>query len=292
MAQKAFLRARLWQRVPLVIRAVVIGVLVMVVGVQAWNVVGMFALRTGQPAILVLAGPVILVVYWLFFSGARLGRGAGFWPATQETRRKNFRETSLSPARWGWGLAGALLFVVVFQSSVFTLFRLFPYPAAQFTPPEYVAEIPPVFRWYAIVLASLVAGICEETGFRGYMQRPLEERYGAVPAIAITTLSFVGMHFDQAWIGALCAPAILASVILGILAYASRSLIPSMIGHAVMDVFNFGYWWWQLLGHYDQRPIFETGIDADFVAWASTLVISLSVFPLVIRELRRAATGA
>jgi membrane protease YdiL (CAAX protease family) len=180
----------------------------------------------------------------------------------------------------------------VFQSSVFTLFRLFPYPAAQFTPPEYVAEIPRVFRWYAIVLASLVAGICEETGFRGYMQRPLEERYGAVPAIAITTLSFVGMHFDQAWIGALCAPAVLASVILGVLAYASRSLIPSMIGHAVMDVFNFGYWWWQLLGHYDKRPIFETGIDADFVAWASALVMSLSVFPLVIRKLRHASTGA
>ncbi len=293
MAQNplAYLRAGLWQRVPLAFRAVVIGVLVMVVGVQAWNAVAVFALRAGQPAIPLLAGPAILLVYWLFFSGVRLGRGAGFWPATQETRRENFRETSLSPARWGWGLAGAFLFVAVFQSSVFTLFRLFPYPAAQFRPPEYVAEIPPALRWPVLVLASLVAGICEETGFRGYMQRPLESRYGAVPAIAITTLFFVGMHFDQAWIGALCAPAILASVILCVLAYASRSLIPGMIGHAVMDVFNFGYWWWQLLGHYDKRPIFETSIDADFVAWASTLVISLLLFPLVICKLRQASTG-
>jgi membrane protease YdiL (CAAX protease family) len=292
MAQNssADLRPALWQRVPLAIRAVAIGLLVMVVGVQTWNAVAMFALRAGQPAIPLVAGPVILVVYWLFFSGARLGPGAGIWPATQAARRENFRETSLSPARWGWGLAGGLLFVVVFQSSVFTVFRLFPYPAAQFTPPQYVAEIPPAFRWPYVVLASLVAGICEETGFRGYMQRPLEARYGAVPAIAITTLFFVGVHFDQTWIGALCGPAILASVILCLLAYAARSLIPSMIGHAVMDVFNFGYWWWQLLGHYDQRPIFETGIDANFVAWAGTLAISLSLFPLVIRKLRHAST--
>lgn len=291
MAQSSSHRAGLWQRVPLAIRAVVIGVLVMAVGVQTWNAVAMFALRAGQPAVPLVAGPLILAVYWLFFSGARLGPGAGIWPAAREARRENFRETSLSPARWGWGLAGALLFVVVFHSSVFTLFRLFPYPAAQFTPPPYVAEIPPVFRWPYVVLASLVAGICEETGFRGYMQRPLEARYGPVPAIAVTTLFFVGIHFDQAWIAALCGPAILASVILCVLAYASRSLIPSMIGHAVMDVFNFGYWWWQLLGHYDKRPIFETGLDANFVAWATTLAISLSLFPLVVRKLRRASTA-
>jgi membrane protease YdiL (CAAX protease family) len=276
-----------WNRTPVVIRAVLAGILVMVVGVQAWNGMAMLGLQTGYPWIALVAGPVLLIVYWIFFSGTAIWGRVTIWPATREARRQNFRETSLSPARWGWGLAGALLFVVAFQSSVFTLFRLFPYPAAQFTPPEYVAQIPPALLWSFAVLASLVAGICEETGFRGYMQRPLEARYGVVPAIAITTLFFVGIHFNKAWIGALCAPAILASVLLGVLAYASRSLIPSMIGHAVMDVFNFGYWWWQLLGHYNKRPIFETGVDADFVAWASTFLISLGLFPLVARQLKK-----
>ncbi len=65
-----------------------------------------------------------------------------------------------------------------------------------------------------------------------------------------------------------------------------------MIGHAVMDVFNFSYWWWQLLGHYDKRPVFETGIDANFVASAATLTISLSLFPVVLRKLSQASTPA
>jgi len=72
---------------------------------------------------------------------------------------------------------------------------------------------------------------------------------------------------------------------LGVLAYAARSLIPGMIGHAVMDIFNFSYWWWQLLGRYDRRTVLETGIDVDFVAWASTLAISLALFAIVIGKL-------
>jgi hypothetical protein len=58
-----------------------------------------------------------------------------------------------------------------------------------------------------------------------------------------------------------------------------------MIGHAVMDVFNFGYWWWQLLGHYDRRPISETGIDLDFLVWTGTLACSLSLFWVAVRKL-------
>jgi hypothetical protein len=62
-----------------------------------------------------------------------------------------------------------------------------------------------------------------------------------------------------------------------------------MIGHAVMDVFNFGYWWWHLLGDYNRRPIFETGVDLNFAASAGALVISLGLFVLVVRKLRSAA---
>ena len=151
--------------------------------------------------------------------------------------------------------------------------------------PALLAKIPANLLWSYVILASIVAGVCEETGFRGYMQQPLERRYGPILAIVLTTIGFVAVHLNQTWIGALLFPAILASVMLGVLAYASRSLIPSMIGHAVMDVFNFGYWWWHLLGDYTRRPISETGIDLNFAAWAGTLVISLGLFVFVVRKL-------
>jgi membrane protease YdiL (CAAX protease family) len=272
-------RVSLWSRIPLVVRAAFVGFVVMGVGVQSWSLLAMIGLQNRVAWMPLAAMPALLVVYWLFFSG-RL-----FWPATKAARRENFRETALSSATWIWGLAGALLFVVVFQSAVFTLFRLFPYPVEQFAPPSYVAQIPTALLLPLVVMASLVAGICEETGFRGYMQRPLETRYGPAAAISITSLLFIAGHLNQAWIGALFVPGLLASVMLGALAYASRSLIPSMIGHAVMDVFNFGYWWWQLLGSYNQRPIGETGIDFNFFVWASTLVISLLLFVFVVRKL-------
>jgi membrane protease YdiL (CAAX protease family) len=272
-------RARLWNRVPLVVRAALVCILVTGVGVQSWNLLAMTSLQHRAGWIALVGMPVLLVVYCLFFSG-RL-----FWPATQAARRENFRETKLSSVTWIWGLAGSLLFVIAFQSGVFTLFRLFPYPAEQFVPPAYVAQIPAAFLWPLVVMASLVAGVCEETGFRGYMQRPLEARYGPAVAISLTSLLFIALHLNQTWIASLFVPGLIASVMLGTLAYVSRSLIPSIIGHAVMDVFNFGYWWWQLLGSYNHRPISETGIDLHFCVWSFTLCLSLGLFVVVVRKL-------
>ena len=41
--------------------------------------------------------------------------------------------------------------------------------------------------WWSVysilILISVVAGVAEESGFRGYMQAPLEKRYGPVVAI-------------------------------------------------------------------------------------------------------------
>ena len=265
----------LWSRIPLVIRAIVLGLLVAEVGITSWGIL----LVGTSPLVAVVAMPVLLVLYWLIFSGQV------FWPATMPTRRENFRETSLSTATWMWGLGAAALFVVALESSIFTLFRLIPYPAEQFVPPAMFEGVPTAGLWAALVVASLVAGICEETGFRGYIQRPLEARYGPAAAITIATLSFAAFHLNQPWAITLMLPILLASVMLGALAYASRSLIPGIIGHAVMDVFNFSYWWWQLIGTYDRGTVFETGLDLDFAFWSGTLAISLALFALVVRKL-------
>ena len=54
---------------------------------------------------------------------------------------------------------------------------------------------------HIILVVSLVAGICEEIGFRGYMQTPLEQKYGPVAGISITSLVFVVVHLHQTWAG-------------------------------------------------------------------------------------------
>ena len=80
-------------------------------------------------------------------------------------------------------------------------------------------------------------------------------------------------------------PILLASAMLGALAYAARSLVPGIVGHAVMDVFNFAYWWWHLIGTYDKSTIFETGVDFHFAAWVATLAASLTLFVLAVLKL-------
>jgi membrane protease YdiL (CAAX protease family) len=49
-------------------------------------------------------------------------------------------------------------------------------------------------RWLAVVVSAASAGICEETGFRGYMQRPIEQRHGAPVAILISSFFFMALH--------------------------------------------------------------------------------------------------
>jgi hypothetical protein len=89
---------------------------------------------------------------------------------------------------------------------------------------------------------------------------------------------FLAAHLHQAWLPPFLIAGVIGSVMLGMLAWASRSLIPGMIGHAVMDIFNFSYWWSDVAGRFERRPIGETGLDAHFVAWTLLLAASLAFF--------------
>ena len=50
-----------------------------------------------------------------------------------------------------------------------------------------------------MVLSAASAGICEETGFRGYMQRPIEKRQGVFTAVAISSVLFMAIHLSKTW---------------------------------------------------------------------------------------------
>jgi hypothetical protein len=134
-------------------------------------------------------------------------------------------------------------------------------------------------------MASLVAGICEETGFRGYMQVPLEERYGPAVGIVIVSIMFTVFHLHQAWAQPVLVQIFVISVLYGILAYASGSLIPSMIAHTIMDVFNFSFWWTDLAGNFELQTIAVTGIDPLFITAVLLFVASLALFFWVIRKI-------
>ena len=265
---------RLWQRVPVLIRAVVVGLFVSTIGALAWPLIA--ALIPAPWSILLMGG--LLWLYWKYFKGS-------WWPrSTAESRRNRFRVVRMPMAVWKWSMMGALLFVVVVQSALVVTFRVIEYPADRFTEEYAFDALPQWLAWLAILMSSSVAGICEETGFRGYMQVPLEKRYGVGTVIAITSLMFLLVHLEQAWAAPLLPHLFAMGSLLGILAYASGSLIPSMIGHAVMDIFNFSFWWSDVAGRWEMRTILETGIDTHFILWSLAFVASSALFLWTVRK--------
>jgi len=143
-------------------------------------------------------------------------------------------------------------------------------------------------RWLAVVVSAVSAGICEETGFRGYMQRPIEKRHGAFVAILISSLLFMLVHLNKHWSTAGMTPIVFgAGLLLGALAWASRSLVFCMVGHTIMDIGLFAYWWTQIAGVFTQRPISETGADQTFSVECAAFAVALLVTLAAIVRLRR-----
>jgi membrane protease YdiL (CAAX protease family) len=85
--------------------------------------------------------------------------------------------------------------------------------------------------WFAL---SIVAGVCEEAIFRGYLQRQLTALTQHVPiGIVLSASAFATVHLYQ---GCSRALAIAASAILfGLVAHWRRTVRPAMFAHALQD---------------------------------------------------------
>jgi membrane protease YdiL (CAAX protease family) len=116
------------------------------------------------------------------------------------------------------------------------------------------------------VISALSAGVCEEIGFRGYMQRPIEKRYGAVVAILVSSVLFTLLHLTKGWALIGMVPIVFgAGLLLGTLARAAGTLWFGILGHWLMDIGLFAFWWTQVAGTFHQLPISQTGIDRAFI---------------------------
>ena len=268
----------LWMKMPVSLRAIVSGILI---GLSAANVWPLLLFNLGVP-LAVITEAIFLVLYLWWTSGG------GPPSATQAARTKAFRSGRLTPTQWFWGAIAALFFAATVHASITLLFRFVPFPRAAFRQGYDLSFIPSLgMKWLAVVVSAVSAGICEETGFRGYMQRPIEQRHGAPVAILISSLFFMALHLTKAWSTPEMAPIVFgAGVLLGLLAWSSGSLIPAMIGHVVMDIGLFAYWWTGIAGDFTGQPITRTGVDQPFLIACAAFAISLFMVLLAIAKLR------
>jgi membrane protease YdiL (CAAX protease family) len=119
------------------------------------------------------------------------------------------------------------------------------------------------------------------------MQRPIEQRHGAPTAIFISSLLFMGLHLSKGWATLGMVPIVFgAGVLLGLLAWSSESLVPCMIGHVVMDVGLFAYWWTGIAGDFTARPLAETGVDLPFLLACAAFALAVLVVLISVGKLR------
>lgn len=246
-------------RVPVIVRAIVVGLLVGMIPANVW-LVFLVILKLPVPAA-VLAELLFLAIYVWW------ARGGGPPQRLHAVRADCFRVRRLSAQQWTWGVVAAVSFAVTVHAAITLLFRFVPYPAAAFRQGYDLSYIPTrQLQYLACVVSALSAGVCEEVGFRGYMQRPIEERNGAVVAIIVSSVLFTLLHLTKGWALLGMVPIVFgAGLLLGTLARASGTLWFGILGHWIMDIGLFLFWWTQVAGTFSQRPISETGVDRSFI---------------------------
>ena len=266
---------RFWMKVPLVVRAILSGFGVSTLGVGIWAIV---ATAIPFPWALVVMG-AILILFWTYFSGK--------WnPSnTQAFRRFCTRQINLKRPVWTWGLVAAFFIFIFLNASFILNFRIVEFQPEIFKTLSFINDLPALQAWSIIIGISMVAGICEEIGYRGYLQKPLEQKYGPVVAISISSLVFVVVHLHQAWLSSILVPAFGISFMIGYLAYATNSLIPGIIAHFSFDIINVSYWWSDVIGTFEHKPISMTGVDNHFVITVTVVLLSTILFIVAIRKL-------
>ncbi len=246
-------------------RAVLTGLVAAAAGTLPWAFLASVNLEHGSSW--PWAVPIMAVYLWLYW---RFVRGDGWPRSTSATRRANSRANGLPEDLWGPALLAGVLGLAAVLLLQGVLSRLVTLPQQRDLDPS---QYPPMTVALWLLMSALVAGVVEETSFRGYMQKPIERRHGPVVAILITGSLFGFVHFSHPEVTLVLLPFYLAvAAVYGALAHLTDSTRPGMVLHAGGNVFSAlalftqGRSEWQLSAAAPPL-IWETGPDASF--WAN-----------------------
>ena len=263
----------LWRRLPVSVRAIVAGLAVASAGTIPWAMLG---LANGRWLVSVPWAIVPMAIYLWFLW--RYLRGEGWPSATAEARRVSLRANPVSADAWGMSLFAGMLGFAALMPFVIVLGRLVRLPAES-QPINVPAHMPFVTVFLLLVMASVVAGVVEEAGFRGYMQGPIERRHGAIVALLLNGVVFGALHFTHhpAAVLTMLPYYVAVTLIFGGLAWATNSILPGLVMHALGDVFSLTRLWATGQPEWQQTAptplIWESGPDGAFWGALTFLIL-------------------
>jgi membrane protease YdiL (CAAX protease family) len=258
------------------------GLLALVLGLGGgglWSVLLAINLIT-SPAIpwSVAVMGLLLWLMWQYLGGRWAPK------STSEARRRYLRATPLPGPVFAWALVAGGLSIVALIGYWIVLFRLVKEQGNAL--PDF-STYPPLTVALALVMASLVAAVAEESGFRGYFQGTLEQVLRSPLAIVITSVVIAPGHaMTQGFILPTMIWYFFVDMMFGGLAYITKSIIPSVVVHAA-GIFAFFTLVWP---QDPQRTlVWNTGADGWFWLNAAQAVIFTVLAILAFRRLAKIA---
>jgi membrane protease YdiL (CAAX protease family) len=259
-----------WNWLPVIVRAIVLGWVLLTIGstVTFLPLLGNLKFHPEIPWAFPMT-VVVLAIYGAYFSG---------WgpPASTRDARKRLARSSLPSARiWRAAIPPMVFGIITLVALRLLSPSLMPVRAPSVSIPLSSYPLPTIIG--ALLSIAMIAAVTEEIAFRGYMQKPLEEAYGIVPAVLIVGIMFWVAHLDHGITITHLPFQMSASIALGLLVYLTRSLIPAMIAHGAADIllqpaylFRHPEFVWKALS---ARPVWE-GVASTFperlltIGWA------------------------
>jgi membrane protease YdiL (CAAX protease family) len=144
-------------------------------------------------------------------------------------RRATYRLREGASSAAPWIVPAALSMIAVVMAALLVLPRIRPIPEEQTFLDDYLRL--PLGPAAVFVMVAVIAPLLEEFLFRGWMQRTLERRLGAWPAIAITASAFGLVHADLFGLPLRIA----FGAASGYLAWRTRSIWPSVVLHGAYN---------------------------------------------------------
>jgi membrane protease YdiL (CAAX protease family) len=263
--------------------AVLVGLLVLLVGTIPRNL--LFAANLRYFTAVPWAIPVIALYLWPFW---RYLQGTGPPPSTAAERRASLRANPLPAVVWAWSLSAGGLGIVALVLGLRVANRM---AALPLQPPPDFSRVSELTAFSLLLAAAPVAGVVEEAAFRGYMQGPIERRYGPALAVLVTGTMFAVAHLDFTLV--LWPYYMAVAAIYGSVTYLTNSILPAVVLHTGGNVYsNLDLW---LRGRAEWQAssgpgslIWSTGADKSFwwtvVALGGAVAVMLGAY----RELARA----
>ncbi len=276
-----------WRRVPVLVRAPIAAMAVLVAAVYPTSFLLQLNLHVlpGLPWA-VVPGAAYLTLLWRYIGGW----GPPAASAGERERYRRFRPLRSAGRAWVW-VSGAALGATI---SGFTMIKLMT-ESGGVQQTALLDALAPLPATTVLPLLAMMVGMTaffEEAAFRGHMQVRLEERYRPWLAVFLTALLFAAVHSP--------APGqlplfVFGSLGWGVLAYLSGSIVPTVVVHGAVDGAMF-LWVWMRPDAFRsllERNVLQTGVDGPFEAWVAIAVVgtAATIFGLVRLSRRRARTS-